>query len=143
MSGSTPTIVYGAFSNFLERALLRHVFMGTLYTPPTGLWVAVYKTAADDAGPGTEPPTAAGYAREPVTFEDAPDLADGSSALWNPVLVQFPVATDDWGTLVWTGIHDAAAGGNMLAHGQLAVIKVVARGDAVRFPDRELIVGLQ
>lgn len=142
MSGSV-TIVYGAFSNFLEKKLLHHVFGSTPYTPPTGLWVALYKTIADDDTPGEEPLTTAGYAREPVTFEEAPDLSDGSSAMWNPDLIQFPVATADWGTLVWTGIHDAATGGNMLAHGQLAVIKVVARGDAVRFPDHELMVGLQ
>lgn len=141
MSGTT--VVYGAFSDFLEKAVLHHVFGTTPYTPPTGLWVALYTTTADDTGPGVEPLTAAGYAREPVTFVDAPDLSDGGSAMWNPDLVQFPVATDDWGTLLWVGIHDAAGGGTMLAHGALAVIKTVANGDAVRFPANELMVGLQ
>jgi hypothetical protein len=140
---SEATIVYGAFSDFLEKALLHHVFGGVPYTAPTGLWVALYLTGASDLGPGEEPLTTAGYAREPVTFVDAPDLLDGSAAMWNELLIQFAVADEDWGTLVWTGIHDAATGGNMLAHGPLAVIKTVTRGDAVRFPVNQLLVGLQ
>lgn len=141
MSGAT--IVYGAFSDFLEKALLRHVFGSTAYTRPASLWVALYKTLGTDTGPGTEPLTAAGYARTVATFADAPDLFDGSSAMWNPALIQFPVATADWGTVVWMGVHDAVTGGNMLAHGPLAVTKTVTRGDAVRFPAQELIIGLQ
>ena len=141
MSGAT--ITYGAFSDFLERALLHHVFAATPYTSPTGLWVALYKTIATDAAPGEEPSAAAGYARQPVVFVDAPDPVDGSSAMWNSVLLQFPVATAAWGTLVWAGVHDAATGGNMLAHGQLAAVKVVEYGDAVRFPANEFLIGLQ
>lgn len=141
MSGSA--LVYGAFSDYLEKALLHHVFGGAAYTRPAGLWVALYTTMASDTGPGSEPPTAGGYARQPVTFVDTSDQPDGSSAMYNPSIIVFPAASAPWGTVTWAGIHDAVSGGNMLAQGPLAAAKPVDIGDAVQFPAHQLMIGLQ
>jgi hypothetical protein len=51
MSGTLLT--YGAFSDFLEKALLNHVFGATPYTRPAALYVALYTTASSDAVAGT------------------------------------------------------------------------------------------
>ena len=141
MSGTLLT--YGAFSDYLERALLHHVFGATAYTRPAGLWVALYTTAPTDISPGNEVLPAVGYARVAATFADAPDQVDGSSAIWNSTVLQFPVATADWGTISHCGVHDAATAGNMLAWGQLAVLKRVDFGDAVRFAANQFMIGLQ
>lgn len=141
MSGSA-TLTYGAFSDYLENALLNHVFGSTAYTRPAGLWIALYTTAATDAAPGAEPPAGVGYARLPVTFTAAPAQGDGSSAMWNSAVLQFAGATGNWGTLIWCGVHDALTGGNLLAHGQLFASKSVTAGDAVRFPANQILVGL-
>jgi hypothetical protein len=141
MSGTLLT--YGAFSDYLEKALLKHVFGATAYTRPAGLWAALYLTTPSDTAPGTEPALAVGYARVAATFAIAPDQPDGSSAMWNTVVLQFPVASDDWGTLTHCGIHDAATAGNMLVWGQLAIQKTVNLGDAVRFSANQLLIGLQ
>jgi hypothetical protein len=140
---SGTLLTYGAFSDYLEKALLKHVFGAVAYTRPTALYVALYTTPASDTAPGSEPILAAGYARVVATFAAAPDQTDGSSAMWNTAVFQFPVATDDWGTVTHTGIHDAATGGNMLAWGQLALPKTVSLGDAVRFSANKLMIGLQ
>jgi hypothetical protein len=144
MSGTLPpTSVYGAFSDYLEKKLLAHVFQNTPYTAPVELWVALYASAPTDAAPGGEPPGANGYARQAATFVAAPDGADGSSTVWNNAVLQFPTATGPWGTVAWVGIHDAVTAGNMLAWGPLAALKVIDNGDAVRFGVNTLAVGLQ
>jgi hypothetical protein len=143
MSGTPPVYVYGAFSDYLETALLAHAFLGTVWTPPAGLWVALYAVNASDTGPAAEPPSAAGYARVPVTFAAGTPGTDGSSTVWNSAVVQFATATALWGQVVSCGIHDAVSAGNMLAQGPLSSIKVIDIGDAVRFSANQLVIGLQ
>jgi hypothetical protein len=141
MSGTLLT--YGAFSDFLEKALLNHVFGSTAYARPAGLYVALYTSPASDAVAGAEPLSGGGYARVVATFVAAPDQSDGSSAMWNAQVLQFPVATGAWGTVTHCGIHDALTSGNMLAWGQLTTAKIIDVGDAVRFQANQLLVGLQ
>jgi hypothetical protein len=140
---SATTIIYGAFSDYLEKALLGHVFGNTPYVRPVGIWAALFITAPTDAGPGIEPPTTAAYARVAVTFDVAPDATDGSSMAWNTTVLQFPTATGGWGTVQWVGLYDAATDGNMLAWGALSSLKVIGDGDAVRFGANQLMIGLQ
>jgi len=139
MSG---TLTYGAFSDYLEKKILGHVFAGAPYTAPATLYLSLFTTASTDTAPGTEP-AGGGYTRIVATFAVAPDQPDGSSALWNTGLLQFPAATAAWGTVGWVGIHDAASAGNMLAQGPLVSAKAVGVGDAVRFSANQLILGLQ
>lgn len=140
MSGTLLT--YGAFSDYLEKALLAHVFGATAYTRPTALYVALYTTAPTDTTPGSEPAQAGAYARQPVTFVAAPDQPDGSSAVWNSVILQWATATADWGTITHCGVLDGLTGGNFLAGGALVTVKPVQVGDAVRFAANQLMLGL-
>ena len=140
MSGTLLT--YGAFSDYLEGQLLQHAFGSATWAKPAGLWVALYTTPSTDAAPGAEVTSTGGYARVAATFGVAPAQADGASAMWNTTVLQFPVASADWGVVTHCGIHDAVTAGNLLASGQLAVAKQVDLGDAVRFAANQLMIGL-
>lgn len=141
MSGTILT--YGAFSDYLEKNILAHVFGSTTFAKPAGIYVGLFTAASTDTTPGGEPPGSAGYARIAATFAVGPDQPEGSSTYWNTNLLQFAAASENWGTIGWVGIFDAVSGGNLLAHGPLVTPKPVDLGDAVRFSVNQLVVGLQ
>jgi hypothetical protein len=78
-----------------------------------------------------------------ATFATAPAQPDGSSAVWNNAVLQWNVATADWGNLVGIGLFDAQTNGVLLVGGPLAVPKTVNIGDAVRFSVNTLLIGMQ
>lgn len=127
----------GSFSDYLEDALLKHVFTNTGYTSPSSLYVALYTTAPSDAGGGTEL-AGSGYARKAVSF-----TVSGTSTLaTNSAAVEFDAATGSWGTIVAVGIFDASTSGNLLAWSELATSKAIATGDILRIPSGELDITL-
>lgn len=119
-----------SFSNYLEDAVLNHVFgsgSGT-YTPASTLYVALFTSAPNDTGAssGTEV-SGGGYARQTGTFTTSSGTASNDSA------IEYPTATADYGTVVAMGIFDASSGGNLLAYGTLTTSKNVSSGDVLRF----------
>ena len=117
-----------SFSNYLEDAVLNHVFgsgSGT-YTPASTLYVALFTSAPSDTGGGTEV-SGGGYARQTGTFTTSSGTASNDSA------IEYPTATADYGTVVAMGIFDASSGGNLLAYGTLTTSKNVSSGDVLRF----------
>ena len=88
------------FTDYLENALLDHVFGGTTFTQPTSIEMGLSTTVISDDGTGVTEPVGNGYARETVTFAAA---SGGSKA--NSADVDF-VATGDWGTIVATIFYD-------------------------------------
>ena len=117
-----------SFSNYLEDAVLNHVFgsgSGT-YTPASTLYVALFTSAPSDTGGGTEV-SGGGYARQTGTFTTSSGTASNNSA------IEYPTATADYGTVVAMGIFDASTGGNLLAYGTLTTSKNVSLGDVLRF----------
>ncbi|MAL86560.1 MAG: hypothetical protein CMI23_09440 [Opitutae bacterium] len=115
-----------SFSNYLEDAVLNHVFGGSSYTAPTTLYVALFTSAPSDTGGGTEVSGGA-YARQTGAFTVSSGTASNSSA------IEYPTATADYGTVVAMGIFDASSGGNLLAYGSLTTSKNVSTGDVLRF----------
>jgi len=117
-----------SFSNYLEDAVLNHVFgsgSGT-YTPASTLYVALFTSAPSDTGGGTEV-SGGGYARQTGTFTTSSGTASNDSA------IEYPTATADYGTVVAMGIFDASTSGNLLAYGTLTTSKNVSSGDVLRF----------
>lgn len=115
-----------SMSNYLENALLDHVFTGTAYTAPTTLYLALFTNDPTDANTGTEV-TGGSYARQTVTFGAA---AGGSVS--NNAQVEF---TDMPATTVThAGIYDALTNGNLLVHGALDSSRTVNAGDTFLFP---------
>jgi hypothetical protein len=110
----------GSKSNYLENALLDHVFGGGDFTRPASVYFTLYTVAPTDAGGGTE--CAGGnYARKVVTNNGTNFPAAGSGVKTNGTDIQFLVQTAAIGTVVAWGVFDALTSGNLLYWGDLSV----------------------
>jgi|TARA_R100001509_G_scaffold37146_1_gene20002 hypothetical protein len=116
------------FTDYLEDALLKHVFTNTAYTSPTTVYAALFTVAPSDTGGGTEVSGGA-YARQSMAFS----VSGTGTLATNSAAVEYPTATADYGTVVAVGIFDAASSGNLLAYANLTVSKTVSSGDVFRF----------
>ena len=116
------------FTDYLEDALLKHVFTNTAYTSPTTVYAALFTVAPSDTGGGTEVSGGA-YARQSMAFS----VSGTSTLATNSAAVEYPTATADYGTVVAVGIFDAASSGNLLAYANLTTSKTVSSGDVFRF----------
>ena len=116
-----------AMSDYLEVALLNHVFRATPYTAPTTIYVALFSVATTDAGGGTE--LAGGsYARQSSTYV-AP--TSGIGKISNAAVLTFSNLTA--GTVVGVGTFDALTLGNLLMYGPLTAQRTVVAGDNLTF----------
>jgi hypothetical protein len=116
------------FTDYLEDALLKHVFTNTAYTSPTTVYAALFTVAPSDTGGGTEVSGGA-YARQSMAFS----VSGTGTLATNSAAVEYPTATADYGTVVAVGIFDAASSGNLLAYANLTTSKTVSSGDVFRF----------
>lgn len=123
-----------SFSNYLETAVLGHVFGGSAYTQPTK-YIALYTSAPGEAGGGTEV-SGTSYARQTATFTVTGDTASNTAA------IEFPTAGSSWGTITHIGVMDASSSGNLLAYGTLTASKTIASGDVFRIPAGDLDITL-
>ena len=135
----------GSFSNYLENALINHVF-GTAgshheYARPT-LYIALCTVAVTDSMTGTTitEPTTDSYARKICQTWDVAAGTDGDTE--NTGEITFATATASWGTILDFAVCDALTTGNMLAYGTLTVSKSVANGDTPKFGVGDLDVTL-
>jgi len=60
----------------------------------------------------------------------------------NANAITFPQASGSWGTVSHFALFDAAAAGNILAHGSLDESKVVGNGDTLSFAAGDLDITL-
>lgn len=112
-----------SMTDFLETALLDHVFRSVAYVPPTTIYLGLLTAAPDDSGGGTEV-TGGSYARQPVTFSPAvsPDgrITNNASAVFS----NMPNAD-----IVAGAFYDDVSGGNMLMFSVLPGTRTVVAGD--------------
>ena len=126
-----------SFSNFLETAVLGHVFGGTAYTSPTTVYVSLHTANPGEDALGAEVTTVGtAYARVAGTF-----TVTGNTATTNAA-VEFATATAAWGTITHVAVWDAASLGNMLAYAALTASKAIASGDVFRIPTGDLDITL-
>lgn len=120
-----------SMSDYLENALINHVFRATAYSAPATLYVGLSTTSCSDSSTGTEV-SGGSYARVAVTSStsnwDATSGTDGTTA--NTNAITFPAPTANWGTVVAFFISDASSAGNMLVCQALTTSKTVNNGDA-------------
>ena len=124
-----------SFSNFLETAVLGHVFGGTAYTSPTTVYVSLHTANPGEDALGAEV-SGGSYARVAGTF-----TVTGNTATTNAA-VEFATATASWGTITHVAVWDAASLGNMLAYAALTASKAIASGDVFRIPTGDLDITL-
>ena len=118
-----------ALSDYAEKLLLDFLMTTGTATRPTNWYVALFTSATNDAGGGTEV-SAGGYARQSVSF-DAASSPGGTTS--NSGEVSFTASGGDYGTVTHMGIFDASSSGNLLWHGALTASKTVADGDTLTF----------
>ena len=131
----------GSFADYLENAVLDHVFKTAELTVPTNIYVALCKsTIADDDTGSTLPSEVTGgaYARKVCNTWDA---ASGG-AIANTGAVTFAQATADWGTVTDFAILDHLTTGNLLGYGKLTQAKAVSSGDTASFAAGDIDVTL-
>lgn len=130
----------GNMSYYLKRKIQDLVQGGQAYTPPTGIFIALFTAQIDFSATGGWPGevNAGGYSR----FSAANDLnkwttaltASGTGYKFNAADFVFPTAQADWGTATHAAILDAATNGNVLHWFQLSAAKMIGSGDVFRFP---------
>lgn len=98
-----------SFTDYLENALIEHVFRNVAYTPPSSVYFALFTITPSDAGGGEEV-SGGGYSRKEVTFGP---VVEGKVLNTNNII--FSAAGGNYGTIVATGLYDASSSGNLLA----------------------------
>ena len=124
-----------SFSDTYETLVLQWAFTTGSPARPTSWHVGLFTSAPGEAGGGTEV-SGGSYARQAVTFSVTGDTAS------NTGLVEFPIATADWGTITHMAIFDAASGGNQIAYAALTTPRTINTGDILQFPIGDIDVTL-
>lgn len=124
----------GNLSDYLENKVLDHILGTTTYTKPTTVYVALYTSAPNDAGGGTQV-TGGSYARQTAAFDAAASGATQNTA--NIDFVGMPACT-----VTAIGIFDALTTGNLLVWGTLATSKSLDAGDTLRIATGDLDISL-
>ena len=117
----------GAFSHYLESALINATLKNTAYTSPVTVYLARFTADPTDANTGTEV-SGGSYARQSIAFGSITTNTNGSTVS-NSAQVTFPTATAIWGTVTHYGIYDASTVGNLLYHDAWSVSRTVNNGD--------------
>lgn len=109
-------------TNYLENKVRDHVLRNIAYTSPATVYAALFSTATDETGGGTEA-TGGSYGRQAVAFA-AGGAAGAAESSADVTFTNMPA--DTWTHLA---LFDASSGGNMLLHGPLTAPKTTASGD--------------
>lgn len=112
----------GNLSDTAETLVRQWLFSDTAVTRPTQWFLALYTATPSDAGGGTEV-SAAGYARQEITFD-----SDGAA---NDADITFGPAEADWGTITHGAIFDE--GDRFLAWAALGATKTIPDGTQLTF----------
>ena len=118
-----------ALSDHAENLLLNWLMTTGTAARPTQWFVALFSSAPNDAGGGTEI-NGNGYSRQSVSWDTASGTG-GTTA--NSGVVSFTASGSGFGTVTHIGIFDASSAGNLLWHGGMDTAKSVAAGDVLQF----------
>ena len=131
-------------SDYLEGAVLNHIFEGSAFTQPT-VWVGLSLADPLDDGSGLDEPDTGSYARvRPADNTGRWDVSESSGVTTaaNKGVINFPEATGDWGRVTHVCLFDADTGGNLLAHAELTIPRSIMSGDSAKFEIGELEITL-
>lgn len=137
----------GNKSNALANALLDAIFQLDGFAAPPDLYLALYTSDPTDFDVGEE---VDGDGYERVDISDKFTTAASGRSIANDVLIEFPEAAADWGTVTHVGVRtgdgvDPGQGGSgdgdLLWHAALDVEKPLITGDQLRFKVGNLVFG--
>ena len=134
-----------AMSNYLENALINHIFRGTAFSQPSDIYIGLIRFyEADKVEAATSPQEVSGgsYARTLQDISDSNWDAPSNGATQNSSAVIFPTATADWGCVSGVIITDHASAGNILFHGSLTSMRDVQDGATFKFSTGDLDITL-
>lgn len=115
-----------SMTDYLKNKLRDHTLRHVAYTSPTTVYLALYTTATDASGGGTEV-TGGSYARQAVAWTTgSAGACDNTSAV---SFTNMPACT-----ITHAAVMDASTAGNMLLQGPLGSSKTVAAGDTFTMP---------
>ena len=123
-----------AMSTALANALLNHITGNGVYTPPDHLYLAL-QTGANPSRDGTVASEVSGgsYARTLLVLGPA-----SGQMTTNPSIVDFGVATSDWGEVTNFAICTGTSGDTAILYGNLAIHKSIDNGDGAQVRVDEL-----
>ena len=136
-----------AMSDYLENALLNHLFNNTQHTSPANVYLSLHTAVGADEATASwsttelNSGTATNYARATAGPGVWGAAASGQITLTSDVT--FPTAGNNWGTITHVAIWDAASAGNLLFYGEISASRVINSGDAARFATGNLTVILR
>jgi len=116
-------------SDYAEKLILDWLLTGGAAVRPTSLYVALFSSATDDAGGGTEL-VGNGYARQLVTVSSAASPG-GTTSNSNDLF--FEATGSNWDTITHMGIYDSISGGNLLWHGAVTEETLIEVGQIFVF----------
>lgn len=138
-----------AMSDYLESALIQHLFRTGTYTKPTTLAVALCTATLSDTFTGATLPevgNAGAYARMSLNPLDANwnNVTSGNGTTANTSALTWTAATADWGTITYVAIVDnpTYGAGDVMFWGSLTGSKVVSNGDTFQFASSQLSIQL-
>lgn len=103
-----------AASNYLENAILEHIFEGNAFPQPDEIWVGLSRQDPGEDGAGLDEPDGKGYLRvRPADSGGRWDIGTSNdvTTVKNKGSVTFPEATDDWGEITHIAIFDEGTDG--------------------------------
>ncbi len=121
----------GAFSNYLEDALINATLRGTSFTAPAvgSLYLALFTADPTDANLTANEISAAWYARKLTGSWTAP--SNGVST--NVAAITYNAVTGAQVVVTHLGIYDSLTAGNLLYHTPLVQAKTLDIGDVLSF----------
>jgi hypothetical protein len=136
----------GNISDYLENAILNHIFNKSSYSAPT-IYLAISNSGLSDVETGStldlgKEIKGNGYIRKATLATDWTVAAGGQ--LSNVVDLTFNTPTGSWGTASGLALLDASGvgAGNVLWWGQLAQQFPITTGMTVLFPSGQLTFSL-
>lgn len=123
-------------TTYTKNAIGNHMLRNQSFTPPAAVYLALFTTATDDSGGGTEADGGL-YARVAITLGA---FASGVSTNSNELLFE----NLPGGTYTNAAVMDASTGGNMLMHDVLpAEAQDVDNGGSIVVPVGQLTITFQ
>lgn len=123
-------------STEINQAALDHIFQQAAWPQPGNLSLALSTTTPNPDGTGVTEPTGGDYAR----VQTLPaDWTRTGNDMQNNGRLDFPEATDSWGTITHLVIYDQAAG-TVVAFGALSASQSVSTGQQPYFDTNDITV---